>query len=364
MIYADHAATTFMLPKAKDAMLEVLDSGNPSSLHRSGRAARELVENSRKKIAEMLGVPSKTIYFTSGGTEANNTVLFGVSPVYRSPFEHKSVTNCSKKYKDGIFTVKDGRVDTSNAAWNISSLFEGQQVAVMTASNETGVIQPIEEIGEYCRKRNVYFHTDAVQAMGHIPVPIKNVDSLSASAHKFGGAKGVGFLYSRKPVFPLIRGGYQENGVRAGTENVAGIVSMAAALEDQYEYMAERSQRTKLLADALIKGLTLIDGVKINGSADRNNHLPGIVSATFCGLDGATIALMLDAAGICVSTGSACNAGSDEPSAALKALGLTDEEINGTVRFSLSHTNTLGEIFAIVEEVVRRTDALKRRKTP
>ncbi len=368
IIYADNAATTAMSEKAIKSMLPYLKEiyGNPSSLHTVGQVAKEALDAAREKIAECLNADKREIYFTSGGSEADNQALRslalngerkGRKHIISTAFEHHAVLHVLKKLEKEGFEVTYLDVHENG-------LITGEQVqkairpdtafvTVMYANNEVGTIQPIREIGEVCKKLNVPFHTDAVQAVGHIPVDVKadNIDMLSLSAHKFHGPKGVGALYCRRgiPLNTFIEGGAQENGRRAGTENIGGIVSMSVALEEVCAGMQANAQRLVKLRDRLIDGLLKIPHSKLNG--DRYERLPSNVNISFEGVEGESLILDLSQRGICVSSGSACTTASLEPSHVLLALGLPHEVAHGSLRLTLSEYNTEEEIDYILQEV-------------
>jgi cysteine desulfurase len=351
------------------------DFGNPSSGHRWGIAARNVLEESRKIIARCINAEPDEIYFTSGGTESDNwAMMIGVCSAidrhsYRrsesaySSIEHHAVLNACVHYtipanEDGIIEPRDVEDLCHN---NTDIGF----VSVMLANNEIGTIQPIKEIAEVLYHKGIFLHTDAVQAVGHIPIDVKNlcVDMLSASAHKFNGPKGVGFLYLKKgmTVQPMILGGGQERGMRSGTENVAGIYGMAIALKESVYNMEKDMARVYAMRDRLIDGLMAIPGAKYNGC--RDHCLPGIVNVSFPGIDGGTLAILLDARGIAVSTGSACTTGDLAPSHVLKAIGCTDEEAKGAIRISLDHYNTDEEIDYILKTIPECVAGLRKMKS-
>ena len=371
-VYADNAATTRMSARAKLAMMPYLDDiyGNPSSLHTYGQVAKEALEAARQDVARCIGAKPREIYFTSGGSEADNQAIItaayvgakkGKKHLISSKFEHHAVLHTLKKlqregfeltlievYEDGLVRVED----VKNAIRDDTAL-----VSIMMANNEIGTIQPIAEIGAICRQRGVTFHTDAVQAVGHIPVDVDalNVDLLSLSAHKFHGPKGVGALYARTGVrlAPLIEGGAQEWGKRAGTENVAGIVAMAAALCETVDALQIHTQQIIPLRDRLIQELTKIPHSKLNG--DMIHRVPGTVNLCFEGIEGESLLLLLDSHGIAASSGSACTSGSLDPSHVLLALGLPHEVAHGSLRLSIDEYNTKEEIdhmIKIIPEVV------------
>ena len=378
VIYADNAATTAMSDKAIGAMLPYLKEvyGNPSSLYSAGQVAKEALEEARAKLAKYLNAEPREIYFTSGGSEADNQALRslalngerkGKKHIISTAFEHHAVLHVLKKLEKEGFEVtyldvhENGLVTAEQVEKAIRP--DTAFVTVMYANNEVGTIQPVREIGEVCKRFNVPFHTDAVQAVGHIPVDVKadNIDLLSLSAHKFHGPKGVGALYCRRgiPLVTLIEGGAQESGRRAGTENVGGIVSMSVALGEACENMSANTEKLIKLRDKLIDGLTKIPHSKLNG--DRNARLPSNVNISFEGVEGESLILDLNQRGICVSSGSACTTASLEPSHVLLALGLPHEVAHGSLRLSLSEYNTEEEIDYILGEVPKVIEIWRER---
>ncbi len=368
MIYADNAATTKMSDTAVNAMLSVLNEswGNPSSLYSHGQKAKELLEKSREEIASFIGAEPREIIFTSGGSEADNQAIRSAAELGRkngkmhivsSAFEHHAVLHTLEKLKKEGFEIT--LVDVHENGIVIPSEIESAirddtcLVSIMFANNEIGTIQPIKEIGELCRRKNVLFHTDAVQAIGHIPVNVKNdnIDMLSASAHKFHGPKGVGFLYAKKGIrlSNIIEGGAQEKGKRAGTENVAGIVSMSAALKEAISNMQKNASRLTAVRDKIIEGLKQIPHSALNG--DERRRLPGNVNFCFEGIEGESLLLLLDDKGICASSGSACTSGSLDPSHVLLAIGRVHDVAHGSLRLSLGEDITDEETDYIVESV-------------
>ncbi len=367
-VYADNAATTKLSENSLNAMMPLLkeDYGNPSSLHSIGQKAKEYLEEARESIANLIGAKPKEIYFTSGGSEADNQAIRtaaylgakkGKKHIISSKFEHHAVLHTLNALEKEGFTVtlldvySNGIVkplDVEKAITDDTCL-----VTIMTANNEIGTIQPIAEIGKICKEKGVLFHTDAVQAVGHIPVNVNdmNVDMLSVSAHKFHGPKGVGLLYVRTgiPVKNLIEGGAQERGKRAGTENTAGIVGMAAALKDSVENLEENAKKVSAMRDRLIDGLKSIERSRING--DLENRLPGTLNMCFEGIEGESLLLLLDARGICASSGSACTSGSLDPSHVLLSIGVPVEIAHGSLRLSISEYNTMEEMEHIVNSV-------------
>lgn len=367
-IYVDNAATTAMSDKAIEAMTPYLKEvyGNPSSLHTVGQRAKEVLEDARVRIAKILNAEPREIYFTSGGSEADNQAIRscalnglkkGKKHIISTAFEHHAVLHTLKKLESEGFEVtylpvsKQGLVTAKQVEEAIRP--DTALVSVMYANNEIGTIQPIREIGAVCKKAGVPFHTDAVQAVGHIPVDVNadNIDLLAISAHKFHGPKGVGALYCRKGILlnTFIEGGAQERNRRAGTENIAGIVAMCTALEEACANMKANSQKLKKMRDRLIDGLLSIPHSRLNG--DREKRLPGNVNMCFEGIEGEGLLLLLDAKGICASSGSACTSGSLDPSHVLLAIGLPHEVAHGSLRISLSENNTEEDIDAILKAV-------------
>ena len=375
-IYADNAATTAMSDKAIEAMKPFLKEvyGNPSSLHTVGQTAKEALEEFRARIAKLINCDPRELYFTSGGSEADNQAIRsaaengaakGKKHIITTAFEHHAVLHTLKKLEKEGFEVtyldvhSNGLITADEVAAAIRP--DTALVTVMFANNEIGTVLPIKEIGAVCRERGVAFHTDAVQAVGHIPVDVKaqNIDMLSLSAHKFHGAKGVGALYVRRgiPLKTFVQGGAQERGRRAGTENLAGIASMAAALEEACADMDANTATLVKLRDKLIEGLLKIPHSKLNG--DREKRLPATVNTCFEGIEGESLLLLLDAKGICASSGSACTSGSLDPSHVLLALGLPHEVAHGSLRLSLSAENTEEDIDVILREVPKVVEYLR-----
>lgn len=367
-VYVDNAATTAMNDVAIEAMKPCLKEiyGNPSSLHSVGQLAKEWLERARADVAACLGAEPREIYFTSGGSEADNQALRsaafngalkGKKHIITSAVEHHAILHTLKKLESEGFEVtylpvdKNGLVTAKQVEEAIRP--DTALVTIMYANNEIGTIMPVSEIGAVCRAKKVVFHTDAVQAVGHIPVDVQkdNIDMLSLSAHKFHGPKGVGVLYCRKTINlrTFIEGGAQEKGKRAGTENLAGICAMAAALKDAIAHLYENMAEEARLRDILIKGLSKIPHSKLNG--DAKNRLPGNVNMCFEGIEGESLLLLLDAKGICASSGSACTSGSLDPSHVLLAIGLPHEVAHGSLRLSLCPYNTEEEMKYIVEQV-------------
>ena len=372
MIYADNAATTKMSRAAIDAMLQCMETeyGNPSSLYALGQRAKETLESARAEVAAAIGAEPGEILFTSGGSEADNQALRsaaaqgakkGKRHIISTAFEHHAILHTLQRLESEGFEVtllpvhEDGlvRVDELEAAIRDDTCL----VSVMYANNEIGTIQPVAEIGAVCAARGVPFHTDAVQAVGHLPIDVKaqSIDMLSASAHKFHGPRGVGFLYAKKGtrLTNLIEGGAQERGKRAGTENVAAIVGMAAALKESVAQMEETAARVRPLRDRLIAGLGEIPHSALNG--DRTRRLPGNVNYCFEGIEGESLLLLLDDRGICASSGSACTSGSLDPSHVLLAIGRVHDVAHGSLRLTLGDDATeedVGYIIKNVKEVV------------
>lgn len=375
-VYADNAATTQMSENVLKAMMPLLTDiyGNPSSLHSIGQVAKEYLENARETVADCIGADPKEIYFTSGGSEADNQAIRsaayigarkGKKHIISSKFEHHAVLHTLDALKKEGFTVtlldvySNGVVkpeDVENAITDETCL-----VTIMTANNEIGTIQPIAEIGKICKEKGVLFHTDAVQAVGHIPVNVKdmNVDILSVSAHKFHGPKGVGFLYARKGILltNIIYGGAQERSKRAGTENMASIVGMATAIKEATDHLEENAAKVTAMRNRLIDGLKGIERSRING--DLEHHLPGTLNMCFEGIEGESLLLLLDAKGICASSGSACTSGSLDPSHVLLSIGVPVEIAHGSLRLSISEYNTMEQMDHIVESVPVVVDYLR-----
>ena len=372
-VYADNAATTKMSKVALDAMLPYFESiyGNPSSLHSAGQEAKEALEAARAKVAACLGCEPREIIFTSGGSEADNQAIIsaarygarkGKKHIISTAFEHHAVLHTLNRLeKEGfevtLLDVKDGHNVT---AQQVKEAIREDTclVTTMYANNEIGSVLPIAEIGGVCKEAGVPFHTDAVQAVGHIAIDVKaqNIDMLSLSAHKFHGPKGVGALYVRRgfPLVNVIEGGAQERGKRAGTENIPGICGMAAALEDACAHLEENAKKVAAMRDKLIEGLSRIPHSALNG--DPVNRLPGNVSFCFEGIEGESLLLLLDMQGVCASSGSACTSGSLDPSHVLLAIGRVHDVAHGSLRLSLSEYNTDEEvehILAVVPQVVQ-----------
>lgn len=376
-IYADNAATTALSPKVLEAMMPYLTEvyGNPSSLYAIGSKAKDAVEKSRQTIADIIGAKSSgEIYFTSGGSESDNWAIKGVcrmlkskgkTHIITSKFEHHAVLHtCEALAKEGFeITYLDVYSDGLVRAEDVKSAIrpETALVTIMFANNEIGTIQPIAEIGKICREAGVLFHTDAVQAMGNVPINVEEdcIDLMSLTGHKFHGPKGCGALYIRRGVrvMNLIDGGAQERSRRAGTENVAGIVGLAKALEIAVSTMDERRVKLTKMRDRLIDGLLKIERSHINGS--REHRLPGNVNMCFEGIEGESLLLRLDLAGVSASSGSACTSGSLDPSHVLLSLGLPHEIAHGSLRLSFSDDNTEEDIDYLLKIVPEIVDYLR-----
>lgn len=365
-VYADNAATTPVSKHVVDAMLPYLTEhyGNPSSLYAIGQTAHRAITKARSQVASVLGANEREIYFTSGGSEADNWAIKGAAALgakkgkkhlITSKIEHHAVLHTMAALEKQGFTVtyldvyEDGIVrleDVEKALTDDTCL-----VSIMYANNEIGTIQPIAEIGKLCRERGVLFHTDAVQAVGHVPINVEeqNIDMLSLSGHKLHASKGVGALYCRKGInLPnLIEGGAQERGKRAGTENVPGIVGLGVAITDMAEHMEENMEKVSALRDRLFEGASKIYRSRING--DTKRRLPGNFSMCFEGVEGESLLLMLDMKGVCASSGSACTSGSLDPSHVLLAIGLKHEVAHGSLRLSLSENNSVEDVDYILE---------------
>ncbi len=376
LIYADNAATTRVSKTALDAMLPYFSEeyGNPSSLYTLGQKAAEAMANARKIVAECIGAEEREIYFTSGGSEADNQAIVtaallgkrkGKMHLISTTFEHHAVLHTLQRLEKEGFEVtyldvhKDGVVRLEDVEKAIRP--DTALVTIMYANNEIGTIQPIREIGALCRSKGILFHTDAVQAIGHIPVNVKddNIDMLSLSAHKFHGPKGTGVLYCKRGIMltNIIEGGAQERGKRGGTENVPGIVGTAAALKESCDHMEENAIRTIALRDRLAAGLSKIPHSVINGSMEH--HVPGTLNMCFEGIEGESLLLLLDAKHIAASSGSACTSGSLDPSHVLLAIGLPHEVAHGSLRLSITEENTEEEIDYIIKSVTEVVEYLR-----
>lgn len=375
-IYADNAATTRQSAKVTAKMIEVAEKyyGNPSSLHTVGQEAKEELTRARETIAELLGCASKEIYFTSGGSESDNQAVLsaaaigqrkGKKHVISTAFEHHAVLHALDKLKKQGFEIqlldvgKNGNVTPEQVKAAIRP--DTCLVSVMYANNEIGSVMPIAEIGETCRENGVIFHTDAVQAAGHIKIDVvrDNIDMLSLSAHKFNGPKGVGVLYARTGIAlrSVIEGGAQERGKRAGTENLPAIAGMAVAFKDACEHLDENTAKIIAMRDKLIAGLKKIPHSALNGDAD--SRLPGNVSFCFEGIEGESLLLLLDRKGICASSGSACTSGSLDPSHVLLAIGRPHEVAHGSLRLSLSKDNTPEQVDYMLKAIPETVDYLR-----
>ena len=376
-IYADNAATTKMSDVAVKAMLPYLQEiyANASSVHLLGQRSAAALFSARQQAAQVLNCAPKEVFFTSGGSEADNQALIsaaalgkkqGKCHIVSTAMEHHAILHTLEALEAQGFTVTllrpqaDGIVTATQVAEAITDTT--CLVSVMYANNETGAIQPICEIGAICRKRGVLFHTDAVQAAGHLTIDVQrdNIDMLSLSAHKFHGPKGIGLLFANSniPLTSLIRGGGQERGKRAGTENLPGIIGLAAALKDAQENMQQNTAYITGLRDALRNGLDKIDGASFNGN--REHCLPGTINYSFQGVNGEALLSLLSNEGICCSSGSACSAGSLEPSHVLLALGLSHETAQSALRFSLCEYNTMDEVQTIITKVTEAVNRLRR----
>lgn len=376
-IYADNAATTKMSDVAVKAMLPYLQEiyANASSVHLLGQRSAAALFSARQQVAQVLNCAPKEVFFTSGGSEADNQALISAAAIGKkqgkchivsTAMEHHAILHTLEALQVEGFTVTllrpqaDGIVTATQVAEAITDTT--CLVSVMYANNETGAIQPIREIGALCRKRGVLFHTDAVQAAGHLAIDVQrdNIDMLSLSAHKFHGPKGIGLLFAKSNIqlTSLIRGGGQERGKRAGTENLPGIIGLAAALKDAQENMQQNTAYITGLRDALRNGLDKIDGAGFNGS--REHCLPGTVNYSFQGVNGEALLSLLSNEGICCSSGSACSAGSLEPSHVLLALGLSHETAQSALRFSLCEYNTMDEVQTIITKVTEAVNRLRR----
>ena len=376
-VYADNAATTRVSKTALEAMLPYFTEiyGNPSSLHSIGQEAKEALENARERIAAHLGCQAREIYFTSGGTEADNMAIRtaaalgarkGKKHIISTAFEHHAVLHTLKKLeKEGFEVTLLDVKDTHNiTARQVKDAIREDTclVTTMFANNEIGSVLPIREIGAVCKEAGVIFHTDAVQAVGHLSIHVKNdnIDMLSLSGHKFHGPRGVGVLYIRRGIAPanIIEGGGQERGKRPGTENLPGIMGMAAALDEAIEKMDAHTEKVTALRDKLIAGLSKVPHCVLNG--DAVNRLPGNVSFCFEGIEGEALLLLLDARGVCASSGSACTSGSLDPSHVLLAIGRPHEIAHGSLRLSLCADNTEEEIDHILEVVPQVVEYLRK----
>ncbi len=376
MVYADNAATTGLSKHALEAMMPYLteEYGNPSSLYSFGQKSKEALEDARARVAACLGADFKEIYFTSGGSEADNQAIFtaaalgakkGKKHIISTAFEHHAVLHTLDRLKKQGYEItlldvhKNGLIDPKQVEDAIRE--DTCLVTVMYANNEIGTVQPIAEIGAICHEKGVLFHTDAVQAVGHLHIDVKeqNIDMLSLSAHKFHGPKGVGVLYARKGIMldTLINGGAQERGKRAGTENIAGIVGLATALEDACASIDETAARLLPLRNKLIDGLNKISYSELNGDAEH--RLPSNVNFCFEGIEGESILLLLDDKGICASSGSACTSGSLDPSHVLLAIGRPHEVAHGSLRLSLGEDTTEADVDYLISSVTEVIEYLR-----
>lgn len=375
-VYLDNAATTKMSKSAINAMLPYMDGiyGNPSSLHSAGQKASEALVEARERIARLLGCEAREITFTSGGSEADNQAIIsaariggkkGKKHIISTTFEHHAVLHTLNRLEKEGFEItlldvhENGIVLPGQVAEAIRE--DTCLVTIMYANNEIGTIQPVREIGAVCRERGVLFHTDAVQAAGHLPINVReqNIDMLSLSAHKFHGPKGIGVLYAKKGILlsNLIEGGAQERGKRAGTENIPAIMGMTAALEEAYSHINENTEKITALRDRLIAGISEIPHSILNGDAKK--RLPGNVNFCFEGIEGESLLLLLDGKGVFASSGSACTSGSLEPSHVLLAIGRVHDIAHGSLRLSLSDENTEEEIDYTIETVKNVVEYLR-----
>lgn len=375
-VYADNAATTRIAPQVLDAMLPYLkeEYGNPSTLYKLGREAKIAIEKAREQVAQVIGAKAEEIFFTGSGTEADNMALKGVlygpagkgkKHLITTKIEHHAILHTAMALEKEGFQVtfldvdKNGRVDLEELKQAITP--DTALVSIMAANNEVGTIQPIEEIGKICREKGVLFHTDAVQAFGHMPLDVNkmNIDLLSLSAHKINGPKGSGALYIRRGLGlrPVIEGGGQERNRRSGTENVAGIVGLGQAAQLAMETMVEESARLKALAKKLTDGVLQIPETILTG--DPENRLPGACSFAISAIEGESLVLYLDMEGICTSTGSACSTGSLDPSHVLMAIGLSHEVSHGSLRVTLGRFNTEEEVDYIIEILPKVVEKLR-----
>ena len=376
MIYADNAATTKTSAAAQQAMLDAMEHfwGNPSSLHSPGQQAKEALQSAREAVARAIGAQPREIYFTSGGSEADNQAIVsaaktgahkGKKHLITTAIEHHAVLHTMDQLAKEGFEVtlipvdESGIVKVSDVAAAIRE--DTALVSVMFANNEIGTIQPVAEIGALCREKKVPFHVDAVQAVGHLPIDVnaQNIDMLSLSGHKFHGPRGAGALYVRRgtPLLTFIHGGAQESGRRAGTENLPAILGMTAALDDSIAHMAENNAHAAKLRDALIDGLSKIPHSALNG--DREHRLSGNVNFCFEGIEGESLLLLLDDKGIAASSGSACTSGSLDPSHVLLAIGRPHEVAHGSLRLTLDQDNTMEDVKAIVKATTEVVNYLR-----
>jgi len=376
IIYFDNAATTCVTKNVFESMIPFYKEkfGNPSSIYSVGREAKKAVDNAREEIAKCIGADKSEIFFTSGGSEADNWAIKGIAHtlaksgkkhIITSKIEHHAVLHTAEALKKEGFEItyldvdKDGLIAPENLKNAIRE--DTALVSIMYANNEIGTVQDIEKLSAVCKEKGVIFHTDAVQAIGHVKINVKEegIDLLSLSGHKFHGPKGIGVLYIRKGLRleNLIEGGAQENGHRAGTENVAGIVGLSVALKEACEHMDENNEKLIKMRDNLIENLLKIERSRLNGH--REKRLPGNVNMCFEGIEGESLLLMLDAKGICASSGSACTSGSLDPSHVLLAIGLPHEIAHGSLRLSLSDINTMEEVDFVLETIPPIIDRLR-----
>ena len=375
-IYADNAATTKISQTAMKAMISAMENsyGNPSSIHQIGMAANDALQTAREKIARCLGCMPKEIFFTSGGTESDNQAIMSAAMlgakqnkrhIISTAFEHHAVLHTLRRLKEQGFEIQllDVGAEGNITAAQVEEAIRPDTclVTVMFANNEIGSVLPIAEIGEVCRAHGVLFHTDAVQAAGHIPVNVKkqNIDMLSLSAHKFHGPRGIGALYVKRGIelTSLMEGGGQERGKRPGTENLPAIMGMAAALKEECTLMEQNEAKVTAMRDRLIQGLSQIPYSILNGS--REKRLPGNVNFCFEGVSGESLLLLLDSRGICASSGSACASGALDPSHVLLSLGLAPEIAQGSLRISLDISNTEEEIDYMLEVIPQVVEQLR-----
>ncbi len=375
-VYADNAATAKMRPAALQTYISTAKEyyGNPSSLHEAGQAAKEVLEESRARIANMIGAEAREIIFTSGGSEADNQAIFsaamfgakkGKKKIVSTAIEHHAVLHALDRLKSEGFEIVLAPVDP-NGIVNMSALEQAIDentclVSVMLANNEIGTIQPVREIGAICKSKGVLFHTDAVQAVGHIPVDVTalNADYLALSAHKFGGPRGVGALYVKKgaPLFPLVEGGAQERGKRAGTENLPAVAAMATALKESLLHLDQATAKVTALREKLIEGLLKIPHSALNG--DRIKRLAGNASFCFEGIEGEGLLLYLSDMGVSASSGSACTSGSLDPSHVLLAIGRVHDVAHGSLRLTLNEENTEEEIDYLLKVVPEAVEKIR-----
>ena len=373
-IYADNAATTKISQTAMKAMISAMENsyGNPSSMHQIGMAANDALQTAREQIARCLGCMPKEIFFTSGGTESDNQAIVSAAMlgakqnkrhIISTAFEHHAVLHTLRRLKEQGFEIQllDVGAEGNITAAQVEDAIDTCLVTVMFANNEIGSVLPIAEIGEVCRAHGVLFHTDAVQAAGHIPVNVKkqNIDMLSLSAHKFHGPRGIGALYVKRGIelTSLMEGGGQERGKRPGTENLPAIMGMAAALKEECTLMEQNEAKVTAMRDRLIQGLSQIPYSILNGS--REKRLPGNVNFCFEGVSGESLLLLLDSRGICASSGSACASGALDPSHVLLSLGLAPEIAQGSLRISLDISNTEEEIDYMLEVIPQVVEQLR-----